>query len=470
VPAFLGAAWHSTILRGIALAEAESPVVQPANLLFRTYLRTIHSLAFYPTLISLGFLLACLLNIAIEYQPWLMALKAHLDIGLVRNADNARLILGTLVGGVMSLMVFSFSMVMVVLNNASAALSPRVVPGLISSKGHQKTLGFYLGTIVYALLLITTIEQGNSERVPSLGVLVTLGLGIACLGLFVDFIRSISLSIQVEHILNTLYGTTLEKLECSAKKLLECQDSPSWPVDEDWTTINAQRSGYFKELNTATLNELLVANDLRMAVLIHRGFFVMAGHPLFKLDREVDEALSEQLRDCFDFFVEQYASSHYVFGCKHISEIAVKALSPGINDPGTAITAIDMLTVLFSKRMALPDLDVSPLSDGPPRLFFFELSLDQLLQLIFGPLRTYGREDPHVLTSLLQAFKNLLYQQPRAHHQAELIRHARSIVETAAAHIHNRRDREEINGMIERFNQAAMLSPSALKPLKIENN
>ncbi|WP_369959464.1 DUF2254 domain-containing protein [Pseudomonas benzenivorans] len=443
-------------------------MVQPSNLLFRAYLRTIHSLAFYPTLIALGFLLLCLLNIAIEYQPWLLAVKARLDIGLVKNADNARLILGTLVAGIMSLMVFSFSMVMVVLNNAAAALSPRLLPGLISSKGHQKTLGFYLGTILYALLLITTIEQQGDERVPSLGVLVTLGLGIACLGLFVHFIRSISQSIQVEHILNSLYIGTLDKLSDCEHKLLDCTQAPSWPVDEGWVQVEAQRSGYFKELNVSTLCALLEEHDLRMAVLVHRGFFVMSGHPLFKLDRQVDEDLSQQLLDCFDFFVEQYVSSHYLFGCKHMSEIAVKALSPGINDPGTAITAIDMLSVLFSKRMTLPDLDVVPLPDQPPRLFFFELPLDQLLQLIFGPLRSYGREDPHVLIGLLQAYKNLLYQRPRAHHKADLIRHAQSVLETADRHIANRRDREELNAMVERFNQAARTTPPALNPLRVE--
>ena len=144
----------------------------PSNIFFRAYQRIIHSLAFYPTLIAIGFFLLCLLTMAIEYQPWMMALKGHFDLGLVRNADNARLILGTLVAGILSLMVFSFSMVMVVLNNAAASLSPRVIPGLISSKGHQKTLGIYLGSILYALLLITTIEQGNSDRVPSLGVLI----------------------------------------------------------------------------------------------------------------------------------------------------------------------------------------------------------------------------------------------------------------------------------------------------------
>lgn len=445
-------------------------MVHPANLLFRTYQRVTHSMAFFPTLIAVGFLLLCILNMAIEYQPWLMALKQRFDFGLVRNPDNARLILGTLVGGILSLMVFSFSMVMVVLNNASASLSPRVIPGLISSKSHQKTLGFYLGTILYALLLITTIEQTEQHQAPSLGVLITLGLAIACLGLFVHFIRSISQSIQVEYILNNLYTTTLEKLTSSVDKLLDGKELPCWPSDQEWVVVNAQRSGYFKTLNVHTLNRLLMDNDLRMTVLVHRGFFVMPGHPLLKLDREVDEELRQQLLDCFDFFVEQYVSTHYVFGCKQISEIAVKALSPGINDPGTAITAIDMLSVLFGQRLQLPDLQIAPLEDEAPRLFFFELSLDQLLQEIFGPIRTYGSSDPQVLTNLLEAFKNLMFQNPRAHHRAELIIHARSVVETADRHIVIRRDREELNDMIERFNKAAGISPSALAPLQLEQH
>ena len=92
----------------------------PSNILFRAYQRIIHSLAFYPTLIASGFFLLCLLTMAAEYQPWMMAFKDRVDLGLVSNADNARLILGTLVTGILSLMVFSFSMVMVVLNNAAA--------------------------------------------------------------------------------------------------------------------------------------------------------------------------------------------------------------------------------------------------------------------------------------------------------------------------------------------------------------
>ena len=200
-----------------------------------------------------------------------------------------------------------------------------------------------------------------------------------------------------------------------------------------------------------------------MTVMIHRGFFVMSGRPLFKLDREVDPAISDALLDCFDFFLEEYAHTHYLFGCTQMSEIAVKALSPGINDPGTAITAIDLLSVLFSKRLPLPDLDVTLTDDGPPRLWHYELSLDELLQQVFGPIRHYGCADVTVLLGLLQAFKNLLYQPLRTTQKTDLLRHVRSVQEAADQHLSNGRDRESINQLLERINQTS----SALEPIAL---
>jgi uncharacterized membrane protein len=445
------------------------PVSRFSNIAFRLYQRIVHSLAFYPTLIAVGFLCLCLLSMRIEYQPWMMTLKDTVDVGMVRNADNARLILGTLVGGILSLMVFSFSMVMVVLNNASASLSPRVIPGLISDKGHQKTLGFYLGTILYALLLITSIEQNSTTDVPSLGVLISLCLGIACLGLFVHFIHSITRSIQVEYILNNLYCTTLHKLAAREAKMACVETLPSWPDDSNWREVRSERSGYFKELNISAINAMLCEHDLRMTVMIHRGFFVMSGRPLFKLDREVDEDIASQLLDCFDFFIEEYAHTHYLFGCTQISEIAVKALSPGINDPGTAITAIDMLSVLLSKRLPLPDLDIAPLPDQPPRLFHYEMNLDELLLLVLGPIRNYGCADVGVLVCLLQAFKNLFYHPLRAQQKSDLLKHVASVLETADQHLSNSRDREAINQLIERINQVGE-PPQRIEPLAVPAN
>ena len=295
------------------------------NRLFRLYHRVTGSIAFYPTLIAVGLASLCVVTIVLE-MTWLQPYKEDLDLGLVKNADNARLILGTLVAGIISLMVFSFSMVMVVLNSAASSLSPRVIPGLISSRSHQVVLGVYLGTIINSLMLISTIQEGDDINVPSLGIFLALGLAVICLCLFVYFIRSISLSIQVDFILNRVYKQTLAQLRTRRRQL---QDShgPAWPDDARWFVVRARRSGYFKALNVTAAHDVLDEHDARMTVQVHYGFFVMPGHPLMRIDRELDDDCTNRLLDCFDFYVEEYAHRHFFFGFKQIVEIAVRALS-----------------------------------------------------------------------------------------------------------------------------------------------
>ncbi|MDH0499350.1 DUF2254 domain-containing protein [Stutzerimonas stutzeri] len=421
------------------------------NRLFRLYHRVTGSIAFYPTLIAVGLASLCVVTIVLE-MTWLQPYKEDLDLGLVKNADNARLILGTLVAGIISLMVFSFSMVMVVLNSAASSLSPRVIPGLISSRSHQVVLGVYLGTIINSLMLISTIQEGDDINVPSLGIFLALGLAVICLCLFVYFIRSISLSIQVDFILNRVYKQTLAQLRTRRRQL---QDShgPAWPDDAQWSVVRARRSGYFKALNVAAAQDLLEEQDARMTVQVHYGFFVMPGHPLMRIDRELDENCTNRLLDCFDFYVEEYAQRHFFFGFKQIVEIAVRALSPGINDPGTAIKAIDMLGVLLAERMQMPDHEVARAEDRP-RIFIRELNLHQLLQMTFGPQRRYGADDLQVLQALLQACKNLLYAAEDADTERVLLRHAQAVVDQAAISLTGVLDREAMVEAVQSLNQA----------------
>ncbi len=422
------------------------------NRLFRLYQRIISSIAFYPALITLGLVLLCVVSIWLE-MTWLQVYKEDLDLGLVNNAENARLILGTLVGGIVSLMVFSFSMVMVVLNAASSTLSPRVIPSLISSRNHQMILGIYLGTIIDSLLLILTIQEGDDINVPSLGIVLALGLGIVSLCLFITFIREISQSIQVDYILNKLFKKTLGELKAQQKKFDSLAEQPSWPDDRDWPVVHSGRSGYFKAFNSEAAKALLEKHDLRMTVQVHNGFFVMPGHPLFRLSKQADDEVIETLLDAFDFYVEEYANQHYFFGFKQITEIGSKALSPGINDPGTAIKAIDMLSVLFSERLTLPGFDIAFEPNQPPRLYFIELELEQMLLAGLGPLRHYGQADTQVVLSLLQCYKNLLYCGPDADTEAVLLSHARAVIEQSSEHIHQAPDRAAIAQSVERLNE-----------------
>ncbi|MDH0121828.1 MAG: DUF2254 domain-containing protein [Pseudomonas stutzeri] len=421
------------------------------NRLFRLYHRVTGSIAFYPTLIAVGLASLCVVTIVLE-MTWLQPYKEDLDLGLVKNADNARLILGTLVGGIISLMVFSFSMVMVVLNSAASSLSPRVIPALISSRSHQVVLGVYLGTIINSLMLISTIQEGDDINVPSLGIFLALGLAVIRLCLFVYFIRSISLSIQVDFILNRVYKQTLAQLRTRRRQL---QDShgPAWPDDAQWSVVRARRSGYFKALNVTAAHDVLDDHDARMTVQVHYGFFVMPGHPLMRIERELDDDCTNRLLDCFDFYVEEYAHRHFFFGFKQIVEIAVRALSPGINDPGTAIKAIDMLSVLLAERMEMPDHEVAHAQDRP-RIFIRELNLHQLLQMTFGPQRRYGADDLQVLQALLQACKNLLYAAKDADTERVLLRHAQAVVDQAAISLSGALDRQAMVEAVRSLNQA----------------
>ncbi len=436
------------------------------NRLFRLYHRVTGSIAFYPTLIAVGLASLCVVTIVLE-MTWLQPYKEDLDLRLVKNADNARLILGTLVGGIISLMVFSFSMVMVVLNSAASSLSPRVIPALISSRSHQVVLGVYLGTIINSLMLISTIQEGDDINVPSLGIFLALGLAVICLCLFVYFIRSISLSIQVDFILNRVYKQTLAQLRTRRRQL---QDShgPAWPDDAQWSVVRARRSGYFKALNVTAAHDVLDDHDARMTVQVHYGFFVMPGHPLMRIERELDDDCTNRLLDCFDFYVEEYAHRHFFFGFKQIVEIAVRALSPGINDPGTAIKAIDMMGVLFAERMKLPDHDVVP-EEGAPRIFLRELDLHRMLLLAFGSLRGYGQNDLQVLLTLLQACKNLLFSAPGIEHERVILRHAQAILEQATASLDGALDRQAIAEAVRMLNQAVRHAEPLPNPVERES-
>lgn len=152
----------------------------------------------------MGGLTLSLLSLSLEnagISHWLTSLHKGF---IIDSGDTARTILSYLTGGLISLMVFSFSMVMVLLNQASSNYSPRVLPGLISNKNHQYVLGIYLGTIIYNVFITISIKSSgqNSTKLPSFSILMTVLLTILCLGAFIYFIHSISQAIQVSNIMN----------------------------------------------------------------------------------------------------------------------------------------------------------------------------------------------------------------------------------------------------------------------------
>lgn len=421
----------------------------PANALFRIAKRISESIAFYPVVIATGFLIVAGLVLAFESTPLAETLRRDLPPGLV-EADNAREILGTLITAIISLTVFSFSMVMVVLNGAAARLSPRVLPGLVSDRRNQMILGFYLGSILYFLLMIGTLDKNDPASVPTLGLLLTLLLGMTCMALFVVFIRSVSQSIQVDWVINQLFGDSSRNLEKRKERMAGITQIPD---PSDWWCLAATRPGYLREVNERRLCKLLRKRDLTAVVQVEPGFFLIESHPLLRLDGALSDKEAGEVLDCFDFHNNEFAGANISYGMRQISEIAVKAISPAINDPGTAIRAVNLIGLLLKRLGGVPPYDVGCMDDGRPRLFYPQLDMQSLLEVVAAPVRIYGSHDPHVLIALLQCMKNALHDSPSDEQVEALHGEIHALRDEADAKVENRRDRYAVNDQLERMNK-----------------
>ncbi|MTI20815.1 DUF2254 domain-containing protein [Fulvivirga sp. RKSG066] len=412
------------------------------------YLKVINSIAFYPTLITIAFMGFSVVVMSIEYAEIILDLKEHLKSFLVHAEDNARLILGTIVGSVISLMVFSFSMVMVVLNSATATLSPRVLPGLISNKFHQTVLGFYLGTIIFSLILIININSATSEyKVPSLGILVSMLLVIVCLGLFVYFIHSISQKIQVDNILNGIYKNTKKEL----KEADTDRSDGELPNTKNWYDLNAGYSGYLKRINKEGLLNFCNEHEVKIKVKVPLGSFVGKYHPFVMTSKKLDEDKAADIMSFFILYPEERIADYYTFGFKQISEIAVKALSPGINDPGTALKAIDLLSDLFIEVMQMKEEVCITNKDEEVTVILTPTSFEDLLYRILVPIRSYGKEDILILLRLLDCLEHMLYACDDNFRDI-LKRFINNMIVCSQEYISNELDKERINEKLKCIN------------------
>ncbi len=337
---------------------------------------------------------------------------------LIEDVDNARVLLSTIISSVFSLLVFSFSMVMIVLNLASSSLSPRVLPGLISQKSHQVVLGTYIGTIIYSYMLLINLRSESSDnQVPSLGILLAMIFTLVCLSLFVYFIDSISNYIQADSIIRSIFKDTSKAL----KRDKETENQLTSPNTDGWHPIAMREDGYLKVVNYNTLASKAKELEFLIRVVPQVGDHLLEGDIAMYTNKPVDDKIEEELLNVFDVYIEERVSDHFVFGFKLLSEIAVKALSPGINDPGTAVKAVDKISILLRQRIGEPPHSVICDSKGDRRVYYTDPTVHDILFNFIAPIRTYGRADTSAMMRLVQMTYHLAVTDlPNLYHHAAL--------------------------------------------------
>lgn len=366
------------------------------------YDRVLSSIAFYPIIIAFLFLGLSILMFMLDFSETGKSIKSSINWLRLNDASTARSIISAIAAGIISLTVFSFSMVMIVLNQAASQMSNRVLDNLIGNRFQQVVLGIYIGTIVYALFLLSTIRDIDSGiYIPALSIYLLIALTIIDIFIFIYFLHYITRSVKYETIIHRIYQQTMT----SMKKTCHLTTEPT-DVHEALTgpPLLAEHSGIYQGFDKAALLRLIEKENLSIAFLHPTGTFVVEGFAIATLSRKVDDEVYEQLRLLVNVHRGDEIDNSYYYGIRQLVEVAVKALSPGVNDPGTAIVTLRALTGLLVYRLKHYSDHTIKSNDGNVRIVVKEKTFEELFQSTILPLWDYGKNDRllrHELSDIL---------------------------------------------------------------------
>ncbi|MGB5981940.1 MAG: DUF2254 domain-containing protein [Nonlabens sp.] len=357
------------------------------------------SIAFYPTFIAV---IAVIVSLLMKFaESWGISeyLTEHAPVLAINDVDTARNLLTTFIAGGISILVFSFSMVMLLLSQAAANYSPRVLPNLISERRHQIVLGIFYATILFNIFTILGIDpSGNNYKLPSFSILMGIIVTLLALTAFIYFIHSISSSIQINNIMRDIFSLSRKRLE----NLIEEQnDITGFEQTERWHSYPTKMNGTIQNLSTTALKKLMEKTDNQMQIVPLKGSYLRTNDILFKTKNEIPNKILDEIYKNFHLSNTELVSDNYILGLKQISEIGIKAMSPGVNDPGTAVDTINYLTDLFCLRMRKNNFNVLCDSENNPVLSLKSLSFENLIYHVLAPYRNYCKHDMSVMIKIM---------------------------------------------------------------------
>lgn len=401
-------------------------------------------IAFYPTIISLAGLLLAFIIMYLEQLGISAYLMDVAPILVIDNADTAKTVLSTLIGGLISLTVFSFSMVMLLLSQASSNFSPRVLPGIISDEKHQIVLGQYIASIIYNIVILISIEPSkNDYQTPGFSALVGIILAVLCLASFIYFIHHISQAIQVGNILTNIHSRTRAKINGCVKE--QQSTSFEFPNTEHWKTYEIQKSGYFYGMLTNDLLNICKEHETKIFIKLFKGEYIVEGSIGFLAEKPLTTVVKNKIINTLLFSHEELIGENYIYGFRQITEIGIKAMSPGINDPGTALNSIDYLTSLLLVLMKKSDFEYIADKNDTNWVLIKCVKFNEVLYNVMAAYRQYCKHDSTVVRKLLKMLLSL-----KAHvidsEQMEVIKlELAQLKEDASAGIQNKRDLQKTN-------------------------
>ena len=366
-----------------------------------------------PTAATLGatglFLVTRAIDSAAYYRDW------HLPSWVIAgSADGARQILTTLAAALITVVGVVFSIILVALTLTSTQFGPRMLRNFIRDRGTQWTLGAFVATFVYAMLALVSIGPGpKGDFVPHVSITAVLMLTLADVGVLIYFIHHVAVMIQLPHVIAGIAGdlaTAVEQEMGQRGGRVYARAAPEVDLlrglmERDGGVVAAPESGYLQFVRRSMLVGLAVEHDAVIKLHHRPGHFVVRGHPFLTVwPKAAAPEVERWLRRSHITGPHRTLTQDVAFAVDQLVEIAIRALSPAVNDTFTALTCIDWLGESLCRIAA--DWDPDPVcrdAQGLVRLIAAPVSYERLVQRAHEKIRQAAAGMPAVLIRQLDA-------------------------------------------------------------------
>ena len=371
---------------------------------------------FLPSVMAVGALLLALAMVYVDSHagstwmdglPWLYAARP----------DGARSLLSSIGGSMIGVAGTTFSVTIAAVVYASGQYGPRLLSNFMSDRGNQVTLGTFIATFVYSLIVLRTIRSagesgaGTPAFVPQLALLVALILVLCSIAVLIFFIHHVPMRIHINNVIERIGDRLTEEIDRRfpvfvGAPLEERSNDPRVPAAfrEDASRADCERrapvrtkhTGYIQLIDERTLLDTAREHDLVIRLQYQSGDFCHKGSVLLEAwpAERCDEGAAEALRDAFAVGSRRTALQDLRFLIDELVEIAARALSPGVNDPFTANSCLDWLGAAMADlaRRDLPSR-LRADGDGALRIIAHPMSFAGFIDRAFGALAQYASDD-----------------------------------------------------------------------------
>jgi len=406
------------------------------SLLLRSALYTLRGGFLVRSLVIALFLgtAGAILSFAEEYVPALNAWIPEVLFPSHQDPQVALTILAGIASSIMTVVSIIFAILLMSLTLASTQFSPRILVSFVRDRSTQWTLGIFLGTFCFCMAALPAVRSLPHPFVPVATVMTAMLLALLCVGWLIFFINHISQSISVNHIVDRIARETELVIDDLMPHPLGPSEQPEHAApfrEARERFIASRRSGYIRFIDVPYLVECAKSYGVQIVVERRVGHFVPAGAPIMRVLEagRVTPEREAHLLSAFDIGPARTMQQDVEFGVIQIVDVALRAISPAINDPSTAISCIDQLSriLIFWASRSPPRAYLH----GPPhvlRVVVSWIDFEGLADTAFEQVRHYAKSDIAVSLRLIRAFDDIVGAGLPPQEQQSLVLRAQRVV------------------------------------------